>query len=136
MNVSQVRSALVIAALSIGSAAIAAPPTHVMGNWIIHTGDDYTTLDITNQGASGAPGASQCRVILGSLGIAPVRGFYCPGSGRIHFLHNNLSTNVTVRTFTGSVTEDANGVMHMAGSLNVLAHAFGDLGEYPFSATK
>ena len=71
-----------------------------------------------------------------ALGIAPVRGYYCPESGHIRFLHNNVSTKATVRTFTGSVSQDASGAMHLAGTFNVLNAAFGDCGEYPFSANE
>ena len=130
------RALAATAGLALTSAAMAAPPPNVVGSWVILTDQTYTTLDITNQGGPGAPGATECRVILGSLGIAPIRGYYCPESGRMHFLHNNVSTKATVRTFTGSVSEDASGAMHLAGTFNVLASAFGDYGEYPFSANK
>jgi hypothetical protein len=122
--------------LALASVASAAPPTLVTGPWTILTDKVYTTLDITSQGGAGAPGSSECRVINGNFSGAPIRGFYCPRSGRIHFLHNNMHTNDTVRTFTGAVSQDANGVMHMAGTFNVLAAVFGDHGEYPFSASK
>jgi hypothetical protein len=116
--------------------ASAAPPASVRGSWVILIDQTYATLDI-DQGGPGAPGAALCRVIVGSLDIAPIRGFYCPDSGRIHFLHNNVSTGATVRTFTGSVTDaTASAPAQMTGTFNVLAAAFGDYGEYPFSATK
>lgn len=130
------RALAVTAGLALTSAAMAAPPPNVVGSWVILTDQTYTTLDITNQGGPGAPGATECRVILGTLGIAPVRGYYCPESGHIHFLHNNVSTKATVRTFTGSVSQDTSGAMHMAGTFNVLNAAFGNYGEYPFSANK
>ena len=125
-----------LSGLALIPAAFATPPANVTGSWVILTDQTYTTLDIVSQSGPGAPGAAECRIINGNLGIAPVRGFYCPDSGHVHFLHNNLASNVTVRTFTGSVSEDANGAMHMAGVFNVLAVAFGDYGEYPFSANK
>jgi hypothetical protein len=130
------RTLIATAAFAFTSATLAAPPANIVGSWVILVDQDYTTLDITAQGGPGAPGASKCRVILGTLGIAPVRGHYCPGSGRIHFLHNNLSSGATMRTFTGSVSQDASGPMHMAGTFNVLNAAFGNYGEYPFSANK
>ena len=123
--------------MAFSAAAHAAPPANVTGSWTLLTDTVYTTLDITGQGASGAPGASECRMIDGTLaGVAPIRGYYCPKSGRIHFLHNNLFTNATVRTFTGNVSQEASGVMHMAGTFHVLASVFGELGEYPFAADK
>jgi hypothetical protein len=114
----------------------AAPPESVRGTWVIQTTNGYTTLDISAQGGAGAPGASECRHINGFVDIADVRGFYCPKSGRIHFIHYNYSTHAPVRTFTGAVSVDASGAMHMAGTYNVLAIAFGNLGEYPFTATR
>ena len=130
------RAGVALCAWAIASPAAAAPPESVRGVWTILTGDTYTTLDISTQGGAGAPGASECRHISGMISIADVRGFYCPESGRIHFLHFNYTTDAPVRTFTGAVSVDQNGLMHMAGTYNVLAIAFGDLGEYPFSANK
>jgi len=125
-----------LCAWAMASTAAAAPPESVRGVWTILTGDAYTTLDVTTQGGAGAPGASECRHISGTISIADIRGFYCPASGRIHFLHYNFTSDVPMRTFTGAVSVDQNGVMHMAGTYNVLAIAFGDLGEHPFSASK
>jgi hypothetical protein len=66
-----------------------------------------------------------------------VRGTYCPESGQFFLLHNNLSTGKTVRTFSGVAAEDVvSGDMQIAGTFQILISAFGDLGEYPFSATK
>jgi hypothetical protein len=130
------RVAIALCAWAIASTAGAAPPESIRGVWSILTGDAYATLDIATQGGAGAPGASECRHIGGTIGIADIRGFYCPESGRIHFLHYNFTTDAPVRTFTGAVSVDQTGAMHMAGTYNVLAIAFGDLGEYPFSANK
>lgn len=123
-----------LALLTVATSASAAPPESVRGVWTLLSGNAYSTLNITAQGGAGAPGASECRHVEGLLGIADVRGFYCPASGRIHFIHYNYSTNAPVRTFTGSVSVAGDGAMHMAGALTVLAIAFGDLGEQPFSA--
>jgi len=127
----------VSASLLLSGIASAAPPTNVVGVWSILVDQTPTTLDITNQGGAGAPGGSACRLIIGSLGIAPITGHYCPGSGRIHFLHKNLSSGATVRDFTGSVSAaTATAPAHMAGTFNVVNVAFGPFGEYPFSAMK
>lgn len=139
MNISKRFCSMTVVALCAGamaSSAVAAPPASVRGVWTLLSGNAYTTLDITAQGGAGAPGASECRHISGTIEIADIRGFYCPESGRIHFLHYNYTTDVPVRTFTGAVSVDDTGAMHMAGTYNVLAIAFGDLGEYPFSANK
>lgn len=125
---------MALAALTAAPPAIAAPPESVRGVWDILTNNGYTTLDISAQGGAGAPGASECRHINGFIDIAEIRGFYCPRSGRIHFIHYNYTTDVPVRTFTGAVSVDEGGAMHMAGTYNVLAIAFGNLGEHPFSA--
>jgi hypothetical protein len=135
------RALAAVAALGVGlfvsGAASAAPPPTVVGTWSILIDQTYTTLTIDSQGGGGGPGGSVCRVILGSLGIAPVNGYYCPGSGRVHFLHKNVSSGVTVRDFTGSVTAaTANSPAQMAGTFNVVNVAFGPFGEYPFSATR
>jgi hypothetical protein len=124
-----------LAALAAAPAS-AAPPESVRGAWVMLTGNSYTTLEISAQGAAGAPGASECRHINGFIDIADIRGFYCPRSGRIHFVHYNYSTDAPVRTFTGAVSVDERGAMHMAGTYHVLAIAFGNLGEYPFSANR
>jgi hypothetical protein len=128
--------ALVSGALSV-SAAFAAPPASVVGTWDVVLANQTEVLVITNQGGPGAPGATNCRLIIGTIGIAPVRGSYCPASGLFHLLHNNLSTGRTVRDFTGIASEDAvTGADQIAGTFHVDNAAFGDLGEYPFSATK
>jgi hypothetical protein len=76
-------------------------------------------------------------VILGSIGIAPVRGTYCPATGDLHFLHNNVASNVTVRTFTGTLSAaTATDPAHMAGTFQVVNTAFGPFGRYPFSGTR
>jgi hypothetical protein len=127
---------LVVAALS-SLAAFAAGPANIVGTWQALISNKFETRVITAQDGPGAPGASECRIVTGTIGIAPVGGFYCPGNGRVHLLHNNLSTVRPVRDFTGLVSEDATtGRMHMAGSFNILSSAFGNFGEYPFTAVK
>ena len=60
----------------------------------------------------------------------------CPSTGRIHFVHRNDGNQNAVRVFTGNLSDDIPGqVRYMAGTVTVLDAAFGDLGEYPFSAT-
>lgn len=135
-SVSHFVSSIAILTCVAASPALAAPPESVVGIWTLLTDRGYTTLDISAQGGAGAPGATECRHVSGTVSIAEIRGWYCPKSGRIHFLHYNYTTDAPVRTFTGSVSVDANGAMHMAGTLTVVAIAFGDLGEQPFSANK
>lgn len=131
----RVRQGLAICIASLAtSVALATPPATAVGTWLILVDQTHTTLDITNQGGPGAPGSTVCRVILGTIGIAPVRGTYCPDSGHIEILHNNLSSGVTVRTFSGSLSDaTATDPAHMAGTMQVMNTAFGPFGEYPFS---
>ncbi len=123
-------------------AAAAAPPAN-LGNttWTLQANRDSVQLIINSQSGPGAPGAATCRVINGELGIAPptilVHGWYCPSTGRIHFVHKNVGSGNAVRVFTGNVSDDVPGqTLYMAGTMTVLAVAFGDYGEYNFSATQ
>ena len=129
------RQGLAIGIASLASSiAFAAPPATAVGTWQILVDQTYTTLDITNQGGPGAPGSSVCRVVLGTIGIAPVRGTYCPDTGHLELLHNNVASGVTVRTFSGSLSDaTATDPAHMAGTMQVMNVAFGPFGEYPFS---
>jgi hypothetical protein len=137
-KITKVVSMVLAAGAISASAAMAAPPATVVGTWdVVLEANQTAVLIITNQGGPGAPGATRCRTILGTIGIAPVKGTYCPDSGQFFLLHNNVSSGKTVRTFQGVAAEDAvTGDMQIAGSFQVLISAFGDLGEYPFSATK
>jgi hypothetical protein len=126
------------AALSICSGAVlAAPPANIGGTtWTLQANRSTDTLVITAQGGAGAPGAAVCRLLIGTVGIAPVRGWYCPSTGRIHLRHNNLNSGVTVRTFTGNLSDQVAGQpLYMAGTMAIENAAFGNLGEYNFSAT-
>jgi hypothetical protein len=122
--------------LGLGLDASATPPASVVGSWVATIDGTATTIDITAQGGGGGPGGSACRLIVGSLGIAPLRGYYCLDTGEVAFLHNNLDSGLTVRTFSGSVSMDALGVTNMAGTFRVMNIAFGPFGEFPFWASK
>ena len=104
--------------------------------WTLQTNVNVVQLFITNQGGPGAPGAATCRHINGDIGpVAHIRGWYCPATGRIHFVHRNLDSGDAVRIFTGNVSDLVPGQpLTMAGTMTVLISAFGDLGEYNFSA--
>lgn len=137
-------SVVTIAAASFfaASTAFAERPANLAGTtWTLQTNQQAIQLAIISQGGAGAPGAANCRHISGELGTPPptvqISGWYCPATGRIHFVHKNLSTDNAVRVFTGNVSDDVPGQpLYMAGTMTVLAIAFGDLGEYNFSATK
>jgi hypothetical protein len=115
------------------TASFAAPPANVRGVWTLLVNQEYETLDIVQ----GGPGLGPCPPISGKIGIATVRGFYCPDTGRIYFHHSNIETDVTVRTFDGVVAAAANGLpMHIAGKMTVVNTVFEPHGDYPFSGSK
>ena len=127
---------LVTGALLTAGTASAERPVNLAGTtWTLQANRDTVQLVISTQAGPGAPGAEICRHINGTIGIASIHGWYCQPTGRIHFLHNNLSSGVTVRTFSGHVSDEVPGQpLYMAGTMTVEAIAFGDLGEYNFSA--
>ena len=136
--------AIAVAAVATFATAVAsaAPPANI-GNttWTLEANRDSVQLIINSQSGPGAPGAATCRVINGELGIAPptiqIHGWYCPSTGRIHFVHKNADSGNAVRVFTGNVSDDVPGqTLYMGGTMTVLAVAFGDYGEYNFSATR
>lgn len=138
MNIKLASIAAAAALLTAGSALAQRPANISNTTWTLQTNRSSVQLVITSQGGSGAPGAATCRHINGEIGnVAHVRGWYCPSTGRIHFVHRNLGSGDAVRVFTGNVSDDATGqTLHMAGTMTVLISAFGDLGEYNFSATR
>jgi hypothetical protein len=123
--------------LAAGTASAARPATLAGTTWLLQTNLDSVLLVISTQGGPGAPGSANCRTINGDIGnVAHIRGFYCPSTGRIHFVHRNLDSGDAVRVFTGNVSDLVPGQpLYMAGTMTVLFSAFGDLGEYNFSAT-
>jgi hypothetical protein len=121
-----------------GTASAARPTSVARTTWTLQTNLEFTTLFITTQSGPGAPGAANCRGINGHFENVDIKiqGWYCPATGRIHFVHKNLTTGDTVRVFTGNVSDNVVGQpLSMAGTMTVLISPFGDLGEYNFSAT-
>lgn len=133
---------IVAAATSvIAGNAWAQRPANLAGTtWTMHANRDALQLVINTQGGPGAPGAAECRGLDGTLNTTPdivVTGWYCPATGRIHLVHRNLTSKIAVRVFTGNVSDEVIGQpLYMAGTMTVLFSAFGDLGEYNFSAVK
>ena len=86
------------------------------------------------------PRFPQRRHINGTINTTPdilIQGWYCPSTGRIHFVHKNLNSGIAMRIFTGNVSDDVIGQpLHVAETMTVLNTFFGDLGEYNFSATR
>ena len=132
-------SLTIAAALLVPHTALAARPLNIANTtWTLQVNHDVATLFIDTQGGPGAPGASVCRHIRGDInGIAGIRGEYCPSTGRIVFVHTNAANeDFVVRVFAGNVSDSVSGEpLHMAGTATVLISAFGDLGDYNFSAT-
>jgi hypothetical protein len=123
--------AIAAATLVAAAPASAVRPASLAGTtWTLQANRDVLQLVINTQAGPGAPGAATCRHIQ-------VRGWYCPDTGRIHFVHRNLTSGDAMRIFTGNVSDDVIGQpLYMAGTMTVLAIAFGDLGEYNFSAVR
>jgi hypothetical protein len=137
MKTSILSLALAGSLLAAGAASAERPANLAGTTWTLLANRDTVQLVITAQAGPGAPGAGICRHITGEIGIASIQGQYCPSTGAIHFLHNNLSSGVTVRTFSGHVSDEVAGQpLHMAGTMTVEAIAFGDLGSYNFSASQ
>ncbi len=124
--------------LAAGTVSAARPANIARTTWTLQVNGGTETLTIDTQGGPGAPGAANCRSIRGQLqGIADVSGWYCPSTGRIHFVHRNLDSDLAVRVFTGNVSDEVEGQpLQMAGTVAIHASVFGDLGEYNFSATQ
>ncbi len=128
----------VAAAASLAATAVsAAPPHNLQGTtWTLLVNRDTEPLAITSQPGPGPSGYATCPPILGTIGAASIRGWYCPYSGRIHFLRYDLNTGVTAAVFTGNVSDAKNNNprLYMGGSVTVVDRALGRLGEYNFAA--
>lgn len=128
------------AVLAAGTASAVRPANLAGTTWTLQANRDVLQLVINTQSGPGAPGAATCRHINGTISTTPdihVRGWYCPESGRIHFVHRHLVSGDAMRIFTGNVSDDVIGQpLYMSGTMTVLAIAFGDLGEYNFSAVR
>ncbi len=127
--------ALAVAAITAFAAPLAhadSYPESVEGNWAVTGNRSNGTLSITSQGA---PGTGKCPAIIGTIYGDAVQGFYCPGSGRIHFVRK-LSNNTTIQAWTGQLS-DTGTVLRMGGMYSSVDVFFGgNLGEYNFQARK
>ncbi|HEY8033933.1 MAG TPA: hypothetical protein VIF02_16565 [Methylocella sp.] len=99
-------------------------PLSVLGNWSVVANQSAGTLSITSQGLG------DCQPIKGTIFGNSIVGFYCPHSGRIHFLRNNGAT--TIQDYTANVSQ-AGPTLRMGG---VFDSDLGAFGEYNFSGTK
>lgn len=126
----------VVLGFSAGQADAAPWPASVVGVWQGFANTSAVTLRVSTQGAAGA-----CRAITGTLTDVgpggqsnPVRGFYCPSTGRFSFLRNNATTGRTFQVYSGNLS-DAGRTLQMSG-IFAEEHQAGALGEYSFYATK
>lgn len=135
-----------ILAITLAAAALLAPdsasaqrPDRVAPTtWTVQTNLGVAQLFIDTQAGTGAPGSKQCQAITGRFNLIEpeidINGWYCPATGRIHFLHHNAGTGRVVRVFTGNVSDQVSGQrLFMAGTATVFVAAFGALGEYNFA---
>ncbi len=99
-------------------------PLSVVGNWSVVANQSFGTLSITSQGLG------DCQPIKGTIFGNTIVGFYCPHSGRIHFLRNNGAT--TIQDYTANVSQTGT-TLRMGGTF---ASDLGAFGEYNFSGTK
>jgi hypothetical protein len=137
-----IRTRATLAAAAIGSILAAGGahagqhwPASVVGTWTAIANQSPMTITITSQNSTG-----RCRAIAGSLvnsdgsGQSNIAGFYCPVTGRFHFVRNDPKTGVTYQDYSGNVS-DTGTSLYMAG---VFAQALGAsvVGEYSFMASK
>jgi hypothetical protein len=111
-------------------------PANLAGTtWTTQIDRDSAQIVILTQSGPGIPGGPTCVTLRGTIGIAPVRGWYCPEQGDIFLIHENLSSGRAMRVFTGHVSTEVTGQpLYMAGTVYVANSAFGKLGQYNFSA--
>ena len=147
MMVSTCKKALVVLAVCIAAqlyadVALAAFPASVVGRWRVRINQEVDTLVIESQGG---PINGECRRIVGFFPIQNqddgprIHGFYCSATGRMQFVHSNLSTLLAVRVFTGNLADQVEGQPdRIGGTFTVVAApaSFGAFGEYGFSAVK
>jgi len=131
--------AVAVAAWLAATAASAGygPPHNLQGTtWTLQVNRGTEQLVITSQPGPGPSGYATCPPILGTIGAAPIRGWYCPYSGRIHFLRYDANTGVTAAVFTGNISDASNNnqKLFMGGTATVVDRSLGRVGEYNFAA--
>jgi hypothetical protein len=118
-----------------GQAMASAWPASVVGVWSMSANQSGLTLTISTQKGSGT-----CKVITGTLVDVfngnqsnTIQGFYCPTSGRIHFLRIDTTTGQTFQVFAGNLSYPGSPT-YMAG--NFAEDGGSTPGEYDFFASK
>ena len=118
--------------------AWAARPANLAGTtWTVQINGASEQLVITHQGGTGTAGGPACVRVQGTIGPAPVLGWYCNLTGRLHLKHNNMATGATVRTIDAHVSDEVVGQrLYLGGTAWVEDAAFGELGAYNFSGVR
>lgn len=116
----------------------AARPANLAGTtWTVQTNRSVEQLVITHQGGPGTAGGPNCPLVMGTIGPAPVRGWYCFATGRLHLRHSNMHTGVTVRVIDAHVSDEIVGQpLYLGGTIAVDDAVFGELGSYNFSGMR
>lgn len=112
-------------------------PSRVVGRWPMAANRSIGVLDITSQANSG-----QCQAIAGTIfgagaGIIGnnVKGFYCPGSGRIGFVRQSKQGDLPIQFYSGNVSQTGR-VIAIGGTVANWDTTGGSLGEYGFFASR
>lgn len=113
--------------LLLSQAASAGFLASVVGTWNVRANQSVGTMNITFQSATGA-----CRKISGDILGLPMVGFYCPATGRIQFLRNNL-VRTTFQVYSANLSFTSASTNYMSGSFSSFDTS---LGEYSFYASK
>ena len=105
-------------------------PSSVIGRWPMAANRSIGVLSITSQASSG-----QCKAIAGTIFGNNIKGFYCPGSGRIGFIRESNQGNIPVQFYSGNVSQTGNlAVLAIGGTVTNWDTTGGSLGEYSFFA--
>jgi hypothetical protein len=106
-------------------------PSSVVGAWDVLGNHFPGTLNITSQANTG-----QCRGITGTIYGQSIQGFYCPSSGRIHFLRKLPGTNTTFQVWAGNLSQAATGCMACVNLMGgVFSSDLDGFGEYNWEAS-
>jgi hypothetical protein len=111
-------------------------PVSVVGTWASLADESIGRIEITSQLPTG-----HCQSITGSYtdsgseGPNTIQGFYCPLSGRIHFLRFIHGTRITFQAWSGNASRV--GVNPKQISMGgIFSSDLNSFGEYGWQATK